>query len=133
VSRGEALVERNVLRSIGADPGLAIYKNEVGKGFTGNVWHLVEKILRGHELVAMRDLLNRSRITYGLGNGSPDLAGSLDGRAFYLELKDEAGRVSPDQEQWHRAARAKSAFVGVVRSPEEAIAAMARCRAGGVS
>ncbi len=72
-------------------------------------------------------------IRYGLGNGTPDLVGVLlgSGRCFCLEVKTDTGRVSPDQHAWHAVMKRRGAFVAVVRSPEEAIAAVHRAVAGG--
>lgn len=63
--------------------------------------------------------------------GSPDLWGALrGGRAFCLEVKTPTGTVSPTQRRWHAAARAWGVFVAVVRSPEEALEALARAERG---
>lgn len=71
-------------------------------------------------------------VKYGLGLGSPDLVGCLfpSGRLFALEVKTPTGRVSPDQKLWHGAARKLGAFVAVVRSVDEALAALERAHNG---
>ena len=120
-ARPEAALERAVLRRIAelqrSDlPTLTVFRNEVGKGFTGNVRALCCDRCQG--------ILDRHRITYGLGVGSPDLVGAVDGRAFGLELKSPTGRTRPEQIQWHDAARARGVAVAVVRTVEEAEAAI---------
>jgi hypothetical protein len=65
------------------------------------------------------------RVQCGLGVGGADLVGVLrSGRAFCLEIKTAAGRPSPDQLRWHSAARRWNVFVRVVRSVDEALAAI---------
>lgn len=118
-ARPEALLERHVLAAVGrlqrtTHPTLVVYRNEVGAGFTGDIARIV--------CPACRDAIARHRIVYGLGTGSPDLVGVVQGRAFGLELKSSTGRVRPEQERWHEAARRRGVPVGVVRSVEEAIA-----------
>ena len=61
----------------------------------------------------------------GLGTGSADLVGVVrGGRAIALEVKNETGRVRPEQHRWHDAARAWGVYVAVVRSVDDAIAAV---------
>jgi len=68
----------------------------------------------------------------GLGVGTPDLVGILapSGRLFALEVKAEDGRTRPEQKVCHERWRARGAFVAVVRSPEDAKAALERARQG---
>ncbi len=49
-----------------------------------------------------------------------------------LEIKSDRGRSSPEQVRWAELIRSKGGFVAVVRSVDEAVAAVARCRAGDV-
>jgi hypothetical protein len=82
------------------------------------------------------------RLTYGLGLGSADLVGICRvavtrddawwhiGRVFALEIKRPGQKLRPDQEKWSRVVRSLGGFCCVVHSVEEAIAAVARCRAG---
>jgi hypothetical protein len=116
-ARPEALLERAVLARVGALqrtdlPSRVAYKNEVGAGFTGNAAHLC--------CDRCRVVLQRHRIVYGLGVGSPDLVGAVDGRAFGLELKSPTGRVRPEQLAWRDAAIRRGVHVAIVRTVEEA-------------
>ncbi len=81
-------------------------------------------------LRVVRSILGRHRIAFGLGVGSPDLVGSLEGRALGLELKAPGGHLSPEQERWHAAARRRGVAVFTVRSVEEARMAIERARRG---
>lgn len=68
----------------------------------------------------------------GLGLGSADLVGMLlgSGRAIALEVKTERGVVGDDQKLWLNAFRKRGGFACVVRSPEEAVAAIERACLG---
>lgn len=126
--RDEATLERNILRALGRDPDLALYRNEVGKGFYGCVLPILRVRLGRWHLEAWRivqETLTRNRVTYGLSTGSPDLVGicrGTDGRGTFvgLELKTDSGRVSDEQQTWHAAARSRGGVIEVVRSVEEA-------------
>ena len=65
-------------------------------------------------------------VTYGLGLGGADLVGMLrpDGRFLAVEVKIPGERPTPEQEAWHRAARAAGAIVVVAHSVTEALAAL---------
>ncbi len=130
--RPEARLEREILKAIGRIPDLAIHRNEVGSGYTGNVYGALMKVMPRDEFEVVRQVLVRHRITYGLGVGSPDLVGALGGRFIGLELKSDTGRLSDEQVQWHTAARRRGVAVFEVRSVEDAVAALERCRKGGV-
>jgi hypothetical protein len=85
---------------------------------------------------------NPPRFVAGLGLGSADLVGIVNvagiGRAFCLEVKlpggpgmgRRKGALRPDQKRWLMQVRRFGGFACVVRSVDEAVAAVARCRAG---
>lgn len=132
-NQSEAEIERRILRVLGPTPKLLLCKNEVSRGFQGSLLPALHSALApfGPEVVAAAvNATQRHRATFGLGVGSPDLVGALNGRALGLELKTAIGRLSPEQERWHRAARLRGAAVMVVRSVEEATAALERAAAG---
>jgi VRR-NUC domain-containing protein len=71
------------------------------------------------------------KVRYGLGNGSPDLVGVLrNGRCVGLEVKTAGGRVAREQTAWMTAARKWGVFCCVVRSIDEAMAAIERAERG---
>src|SRR5690348_7072137 len=72
------------------------------------------------------------KVKYGLGLGGPDLIGVLkpSGRLAGFEVKTPTGRLSPEQKCWHDAVRAAGGFVAVVRSGDEALAALTRALGG---
>ena len=58
----------------------------------------------------------------GLPKGHPDLYGfSSDGQIFYIEVKNEKGRVRDDQRKFMDAMKKRGALVGVARSVKEAM------------
>ena len=69
-------------------------------------------------------------VRYGLAPGSADLIGVLAGRFVALEVKTATGRVAVEQTQWLALVRRYGGFAAVVRSPEDALAAIARARTG---
>jgi hypothetical protein len=69
------------------------------------------------------------KLTFGLGKGSPDLVGAVDGRFIGLEVKCPGERPEPHQAQLHAAWRSVGCFVAVVTSVDEAKSAIEECRA----
>jgi hypothetical protein len=63
-------------------------------------------------------------ISTGLPKGFSDLFGfrKKDGKMFFIEVKNEKGRLRKDQEHFIETMRQNGAIAGVARSPEEAIA-----------
>lgn len=58
----------------------------------------------------------------GLPKGFPDLFGFRpDGRIFFIEVKNETGRVRPEQKIFIEQMRKRGALAGVARSVEDAM------------
>jgi hypothetical protein len=57
----------------------------------------------------------------GVRRGAPDLAFVVDGRAFFIELKSERGRLSEAQRECHEQIRQAGGIVGVAGSIDEAV------------
>lgn len=66
------------------------------------------------------------RVRYGLSKGSSDLIGFIrgSGRFIALEVKTEVGRESEDQKRFRALVNLGGGFARVVRSEEEANAAV---------
>lgn len=130
----EAALERLVLAELGRVGDVAMYKNECGAGFTGSVERdLLAQLgpgLTPRQQATLRAVLNRHRIHWGLGDGSPDLVGAVAGRFLGLELKSVRGVLEETQRRWHAAARARGLAVFKIRSVEELRAALLRARRG---
>lgn len=115
-----------IREALSREPGVLIWRNNSGK---------------------LQDARGRW-VTYGLGVGSADLVGLVqmsrgfcgyerdDGSAivtarfFALEVKTETGRATKEQVCWSIAVRGNGGFCATVRSVEEAIAALKRCKDG---
>lgn len=71
-------------------------------------------------------------VRYGLSVGSSDLIGILapSGRLLSLEVKTAKGRTTEEQETWLGIVRRFGGFACVVRSADEALAAIERARKG---
>jgi hypothetical protein len=74
-------------------------------------------------------------VRYGLCVGSSDLIGILapSGRFIALEVKMPVGRLTLEQRQFLELVRRRGGFACVVRSVDDAVAAMDRARAGASS
>lgn len=76
---------------------------------------------------------NGTPVRFGLAVGSCDLVGVLApmGRLICFEVKTATGRVSKEQKAWLRVVHEHGGFACVVRSVEDALAALDRARMGG--
>lgn len=113
-NRSEAQLLADVRQALGREPDLTLWRNNTGG---------VETTGRGG-----RDRLVR----YGLCRGSADLVGILGphGRLLALECKTATGRTTPEQDLFLDLVRSRGGFAAVVRSVEDARAAIDRARQG---
>lgn len=120
----EAEIQAQIRKALGAVPGAVFWRNNVG--LTG---HSSTCPKCGH---IQQDEEDGPRIRYGLCKGSSDLIGMLypSGRLIALEVKTPKGRATPEQLLFLDLVRRRGGFATIVRSPEEALAAIDRCRAG---
>ena len=119
----ETALMRQIRAAVNALPGVRLWRNNSGVG---------------------RGLSNPGVVTYGLGEGSADLVGvcrveeasgygsgpMVTGRFFAIEVKTKTGRVSAEQAAWARCVRELGGFCATVRSVDDALAAVERCRRG---
>ena len=72
---------------------------------------------------------NRQAILDGMGvfRGFSDLLVISDGRVMFLEVKSRAGRLSEAQERFRDMVVAQGLPWALVRSPEDAVAALREC------
>ena len=109
------MVQAQIRLAIGMEPDLVLWRNHTGGS---------------EEYNAATDTVRHQR--FGLAPGSADLVGILSptGRFVAFEVKNFAGRARPEQVQWLALVRKFGGFACVVRSPEEARAALDRARRG---
>ncbi len=123
--RPEAALAKRIRIAVVADGRARLVPNFVGLVVS---YALVRRAIESGDI---QSLIGAQPIQAGLGKGSADLVGIIrgPGRAIALEVKTPSGVVSPEQPLWLAAVRALGGFAAVVRSPEEAIAAIDRaCR-----
>lgn len=101
----EARLQNQILLALGALPGVAVWRNNVGQA-----------IERGR------------RVRYGLAVGSADLIACVDGRFCAIEVKTPTGRVRPEQKRWLEAVRKIGGVAVVARSVGDALEAVRVCR-----
>lgn len=104
----EGALQDAIRVALSSEPDLVLWRNNVG--------------------VALHE--RGARVRYGLAPGSADLVGCLAGRFVALEVKTATGRLSPEQRSWALVVRRFGGFCAVVRSVDEARAAIARARQG---
>lgn len=106
----ESEIQAAIRVALGKLPDVCLWRNHVG-------------VLRDERGVTHR---------FGLAVGSADLIGILapSGRLIALECKSETGRLRPEQRAWLDVVRRFGGFAAIVRSAEEALAAVERARRG---
>lgn len=95
----ETPLMRSIKYELTREKRCLIWRNNVGEGHT----------------------LDGRYITFGLGNGSPDLVGIYKGQFIGIEVKGKRGVVSDDQRSWHAIATQHGARIVTARSIEEAL------------
>lgn len=134
----EAQIQQAIRLALGREPDLVLWRANVGKGriLPDKTLHgIISMISRGQisqAIAAVRDILSRPPRHYGLPNGAADLCGILlpHGRWVCLEVKTPRGRQSEAQRLWGDLVRKMGGFYAVVRSVDDAIAAVGRAREG---
>jgi len=102
----ESEIQAAIRTTLGALPDVCLWRNNVGSP--------------------------DGRYHYGLPIGSADLVGVLapSGRLIALECKTAVGKLRKEQRAWLDVVRRFGGFACVVRSAEEALAAVERARKG---
>lgn len=114
----ESEIQHAVRLALGREPDFRLFRNN-----TGTAHHADGRHTR-----------------YGLAKGSSDLIGILRidppvtpypiGRFLSLEVKTPTGRATPEQLQWLALVRNLGGFACIVRSVDDACAALDRARRG---
>lgn len=131
----EAERQARIMLAVGALPGVRLFRNTVGEGWTG------KQVQGPKDLVILR---NASRVAFGLQPGSHDLIGwrstlitqQMVGTkiAVFLggEIKTHTGKLSAEQRNFHDNLVAAGGMSGIWITPEDAINTVAD-RPGDVS
>ncbi len=111
----EAELQDRIRLALAQLEGVVLWRNNVGVGYVGQ---------------------QRTPVRYGLAVGSADLVGLVRtdggwGRFIALEIKTERGLVTDDQARWLRLVQRLGGYAVVVRSVEEAVAAVEAARRTG--
>jgi len=123
----EAQIQAEILLRCGSIRGVRLFRNLVGEGWVGRIAD------RGRNHVT---LVNPRHVSFGWCPGSsdllgwrarivtPDLIGTQIAQLAALEIKGPRTQVEPSQQNWHRALISAGALSGIVRSTDEAQAAL---------
>lgn len=112
----EKRVQTAVIAALGAREGVVCWRNNVGSATQAD------------------DGGTLRRVAYGVGGrGAPDLLVEVQTPrgawlAVWLEVKAPSGRLRPEQEAWHEAARRAGRHVYTVRSVDDALRAIDEVR-----
>lgn len=109
----EVQLQQSIRLALGCVPGLVLWRNSVGQA----------------KYIDPKTGRERT-VTHGLGVGSSDLIGCYNGRFIALEIKTATGRVSSEQLGFLACVRANGGFGAIVRSVEDAKAAIERASKG---
>lgn len=107
----ESELQHAIRLALGREPDLVLWRNNVG----------------------VSPATPRTRpVRYGLCTGSSDLIGILapSGRFVALEIKTPQGRATTEQLMFLELVRKRGGFAAIVRSPDDARAALERARMG---
>lgn len=106
----EADIQQAIRIAVGRAPDLVLWRNSAGVAVHADSGHTQR---------------------FGLCRGAADLIGiGPGGRFVALEVKTDRGRIMPEQRMFLELVRRRGGFAAVVRSVEDAHAALDRCRRG---
>lgn len=112
----EALVQQRIRLALGKLRHVRAFRNNVGKLPDPRTGRWVEFGVGGP---GAADLLGWRTVTV-----TPEMVGQRIAQFVSLEVKTATGRVRPDQENWRRVVSEAGGVAAVVRSVEEAQAAI---------
>lgn len=136
MSRSEKAILNDTLVAVSAEPETIAWRNNTGQAWAGGRVGLITG-----QVITISDpkggrparhitvtqsttlLLNSQPITFGLP-GSGDILGASAGRPLSVEVKDATGRQSDIQKRFEAAWVRAGGIYLLVRSPEEAVAAL---------
>lgn len=119
----EYILQAQVLKFLGSQPHIRMFRNQVGVGWVGNA----DRHPDGTVVIP-----NARRVSMGLHVGSgdligwktltvtPDMVGKQVAVFTSVEIKTPAGRVSPDQKNWLERVNSAGGLARVVRDLDQA-------------
>lgn len=117
MSNPETALQHRIMLAL-SQAGCLVFRNETAGAWVGQVIH------QQGDIVTIR---GARMLKAGLCVGSSDIIGLLpDGRFLAAEVKTATGRPSAEQLQFIKAIAAHSGIAGIVRSPEDALALIAK-------
>lgn len=110
--KSEREIQKEIMLAV--SPECCIFRTNAGQFWQGKVVYSKE---------FKQNVLINLKCVDGLPKGYSDLSGvrKSDGKAVFIEVKREDGKVRNDQERFLNAMRANHALTGVARSAEEAL------------
>lgn len=144
----ESQIQQAIRVALGDEPDLVLWRNTAGVTEEWDPTSGASRTIRYGLTVGAADLIGILRLWCGEHEdcrANPDLAEACAanrgrgafapgafgfGRFFALEVKAERGRIRPEQTTWLALVRRMGGFAAVVRSEDEARAALARARRG---
>lgn len=119
----ETPIRRRIMFALGSLATIRLFKNPVGVGYIGAAQHMAD----GSVLIR-----RPRRVSFGLFKGAadligwrtvtitPDMVGKKVAVFVSVEVKDDGGRVRPEQENWARVVRECGGLGGIARSEADA-------------
>lgn len=114
----ESQIQADIRLALGLEPGLVLWRNSVGVTRSWDATTGAERVVHAGLPVGSADLVGILTLTSGVG------------RFLALEVKSARGRLRPEQVTWLELVRRMGGFAAVVRSVDEARAAVWRARRG---
>lgn len=134
----EADIQQAIRLALGLEPGLVLWRNNVGAAFHAETKRPVQYGVGG---TGGADLIGLLTVNVALFCADPDNCDDMPrficnghhrriARFIALEVKRPGGRVRPEQVDFINMVRADGGFAAIVHSVEEARAAIERARRG---
>lgn len=110
----EALIKSQIRLDAGTIPGVKLFNNPVGLAYTRDQTGKYTPIRMGlvpgsHDLIGWRSVVV-----------TPDMVGTVVAIFSGIEVKNETGRLRPEQINFDRVLKEAGGLCGMARSPEDA-------------
>lgn len=116
----EATIQSAIMHTLGPRRDMVVHRNNVGVALHTDRNGRTQHVRYGVGGTGAPDLLVEVLVAGGPGTGRPGVWA-----AVWLECKTYDGAIRPEQTVWHEAARSRGRHAYIVRSVEDALAAVA--------